>query len=143
MAMRRRRASQLAGGCARESKDGPARSASRLKLACRMTFIPLRNAGVFIKHVEDGVTSWRPRAATVQSSARRQPTVCSRIATGSSRCLLDLANRQAKFSNLAAMKYPSIHAALHRMFDNDLDDRFEAGLDLLISGLKARIDTRS
>ena len=56
---------------------------------------------------------------------------------------LDLANRQAKFANLAAMKYPSIHAALHRMFDNDLDDRFEAGLDLLISGLKARIDTRS
>jgi hypothetical protein len=29
------------------------------------------------------------------------------------------------------------------MFDNDLDDRFEAGLDLLISGLKTRIDTRS
>ena len=56
---------------------------------------------------------------------------------------LDLANRQAEFANLAAMKYPSIHAALHRMFDNDLDDRFEAGLDLLISGLKARIDTRS
>ena len=56
---------------------------------------------------------------------------------------LDLANRQAKFANLAAMKYPSIHAALHRMFDNDLDDRFKAGLDLLISGLKARIDTRS
>jgi TetR/AcrR family transcriptional regulator, tetracycline repressor protein len=56
---------------------------------------------------------------------------------------LDLPNRQAKFANLAAMKYPSIHAALHRMFDNDLDDRFEAGLDLLISGLKARIDTRS
>ncbi len=56
---------------------------------------------------------------------------------------LDLADRQAKFANLAAMKYPSIHAALHRMFDNDLDDRFEAGLDLLISGLKARIDTRS
>ena len=56
---------------------------------------------------------------------------------------LDLANRQAQFANLAAMKYPSIHAALHRMFDNDLDDRFEAGLDLLISGLKARIDTRS
>ncbi len=55
---------------------------------------------------------------------------------------LDLANRQAKFANLAAMKYPSIHAALHRMFDNDLDDRFEAGLrNLLISGLKARIDT--
>src|ERR1700721_3754441 len=56
---------------------------------------------------------------------------------------LDLANRQAKFANLAAMKYPSIHAALHRMFDNDLDDRFEAGLGLLISGLKARIDSRS
>src|SRR5258708_4930858 len=56
---------------------------------------------------------------------------------------LDLANRQAKFTNLAAMKYPSIHAALHHMFDNDLDDRFETGLDLLISGLKARIDTRS
>jgi TetR/AcrR family transcriptional regulator, tetracycline repressor protein len=56
---------------------------------------------------------------------------------------LDLANRQAKFANLAAMKYPSIHAALHRMFDNDLDDRFEAGLDLLINGLKARIDIRS
>ena len=56
---------------------------------------------------------------------------------------LDLANRQAKFANLAAMKYPSIHAALHHMFDNDLDDRFETGLDLLISGLKARIDTRS
>jgi hypothetical protein len=29
------------------------------------------------------------------------------------------------------------------MFDNDLDDRFEAGLDLLINGLKVRIDTRS
>jgi TetR/AcrR family tetracycline transcriptional repressor len=29
------------------------------------------------------------------------------------------------------------------MFDNDLDDRFEAGIDLLISGLKARIDIRS
>ena len=43
---------------------------------------------------------------------------------------LDLADRQAKFANLAAMKYPSIHAALHRMFDDDLDDRFEAGLDL-------------
>jgi AcrR family transcriptional regulator len=56
---------------------------------------------------------------------------------------LDLANRQAKFANLAAMKYPSIHAALHRMFDNDLDDRFEAGLDLLINGLKARIGIRS
>ncbi len=56
---------------------------------------------------------------------------------------LDLANRQAQFANLAAMKYPSIHAALHRMFDNDLDDRFEAGLDLLINGLKARIDIRS
>jgi TetR/AcrR family transcriptional regulator, tetracycline repressor protein len=69
--------------------------------------------------------------------------VRTRIATGSSRCPLDLANRQAKFANLAAMKYPSIHAALHRMFDNDLDDRFEAGLDLLISGLKARIDTQS
>jgi hypothetical protein len=41
------------------------------------------------------------------------------------------------------MKYPSIHAALHRMFDDDLDDRFEAGLDLLISGLKARIDTQA
>jgi hypothetical protein len=40
------------------------------------------------------------------------------------------------------MKYPSIHAALHRMFDNDLDDRFEEGLDLLISGLRARIGTR-
>ena len=51
---------------------------------------------------------------------------------------LDLANRQAEFANLAAMKYPSIHAALHRMFDNDLDDRFEAGLDLLINGLKVR-----
>ncbi len=51
--------------------------------------------------------------------------------------------RQAKFANLAATKYPSIHAALHRMFDNDLDDRFEAGLDLLISGLEARIDARS
>jgi TetR/AcrR family tetracycline transcriptional repressor len=60
----------------------------------------------------------------------------SRIATGSSRCPLDLANRQAKFANLAARKYPSIHAALRRMFDNDLDDRFEAGLDLLISGLR-------
>jgi TetR/AcrR family tetracycline transcriptional repressor len=56
---------------------------------------------------------------------------------------LDLANRQAQFANLAAMKYPSIHAALHRMFDNDLDDRFEAGLDLLINGLKARIDIRT
>jgi TetR/AcrR family transcriptional regulator, tetracycline repressor protein len=56
---------------------------------------------------------------------------------------LDLANRQATFANLAAMKYPSIHAALHRMFDDDLDDRFEAGLDLLITGLKARIDSRS
>ena len=56
---------------------------------------------------------------------------------------LDLANRRAKFANLAAMKYPSIHAALHRMFDNDLDDRFEAGLDLLINGLKARIGIRS
>jgi AcrR family transcriptional regulator len=56
---------------------------------------------------------------------------------------LDLANRQAEFANLAAMKYPSIHAALNRMFDNDLDDRFEAGLDLLIRGLKTRIDTRS
>jgi TetR/AcrR family tetracycline transcriptional repressor len=56
---------------------------------------------------------------------------------------LDLANRQEQFANLAAMKYPSIHAALDRMFDSDLDDRFEAGLDLLISGLKARIDTRS
>jgi TetR/AcrR family tetracycline transcriptional repressor len=56
---------------------------------------------------------------------------------------LDLANRQAQFANLAAMKYPSIHAALQRMFDDDLDDRFEAGLDLLISGLKARIDTGS
>jgi TetR/AcrR family transcriptional regulator, tetracycline repressor protein len=55
---------------------------------------------------------------------------------------LDLANRQAEFANLAAMKYPSIHAALHRMFDNDLSDRFEAGLDLLINGLKARIDIR-
>ena len=56
---------------------------------------------------------------------------------------LDLANRQATFANLAATKYPSIHAALHRMFDDDLDDRFEAGLDLLITGLKARIDSRS
>jgi hypothetical protein len=29
------------------------------------------------------------------------------------------------------------------MFDTDLDDRFDAGLDLLINGLKARIDLRS
>ena len=55
---------------------------------------------------------------------------------------LDLGNRQAKFATLAAMKYPSNHAALPRMFDNDLDDRFDAGLDLLINGLKARIDIR-
>jgi len=56
---------------------------------------------------------------------------------------LDLADRQAKFASLAAMRYPSIHAALQRMFDNDPDDRFEVGLDLLISGLKARVDSRS
>jgi AcrR family transcriptional regulator len=56
---------------------------------------------------------------------------------------LDLASRQATFANLAAMKYPNIHAALHRVFDNNLDDRFEEGLDLLIRGLKARIDTGS
>jgi hypothetical protein len=105
-----------------------------------MTFIPLRNAGVFIKHVEDGVTSWRPRAATLQRTTTANGVQPDRNRLN--RCPLDLANRQAKFANLAAMKYPSIHAALHRMFDNDLDDRFEAGLDLLISGLKARIDTR-
>jgi hypothetical protein len=29
------------------------------------------------------------------------------------------------------------------MFDNDLDDRFEAGPDLLIRGLKVRIETGS
>src|SRR5258708_6069985 len=51
---------------------------------------------------------------------------------------LDLANRQAEFANLAAMKYPSTHAPLNRMFDNDLDNRFEAGLELLIRGLKIR-----
>jgi Tetracyclin repressor-like, C-terminal domain len=42
----------------------------------------------------------------------------------------------------AAMKYPSIHAALHQMFDNDLDDLFEAGLDRLISGLNPNVRAR-
>ena len=54
---------------------------------------------------------------------------------------LDIADRQAKLANLAASKYPSIHAALHRLFDTNLDDRFEEGLDFFILGLKARIDT--
>ncbi len=56
---------------------------------------------------------------------------------------LDLASRHATFASLAAKKYPNIHAALPHMFDNDLDDRFEQGLDLLIRGLKVRIDTGS
>lgn len=54
---------------------------------------------------------------------------------------LDLARRQAEFASLAATSYPNIHAALKHMFSNDFDDRFEVGLDLLIRGLKARIDS--
>ncbi len=56
---------------------------------------------------------------------------------------LDLSSRQAEFASLAAKKYPNIHSALKHMFSNDFDDRFEEGLDLLIRGLKARIDSRS
>lgn len=52
----------------------------------------------------------------------------------------DLEDRQAKFANLAAAKYPNIHAALNRMFNVDPDDRFEEGLDLLTRGLRSRIN---
>ncbi len=52
----------------------------------------------------------------------------------------DLEDRQAKFASLAAAKYPNVHAALKRMFDSDLDDRFEEGLDMLTSGLRSRIN---
>ncbi|NHZ35549.1 TetR/AcrR family transcriptional regulator C-terminal domain-containing protein [Massilia rubra] len=52
---------------------------------------------------------------------------------------LDVAGRRAPFEALAAQRYPHVLAAMEDLFDLDFDTRFEAGLDLILTGLDAKM----
>ncbi|WP_413465913.1 TetR/AcrR family transcriptional regulator C-terminal domain-containing protein [Janthinobacterium sp. GW458P] len=51
-----------------------------------------------------------------------------------------LSNRRADFATMAADRYPHVLASMDAIFDAEIDDRFNAGLDLLIIGLQVKIN---
>ncbi len=52
---------------------------------------------------------------------------------------IDAPGRRAPFEELAAQRYPHVLAAMADLFDLDFDARFEAGLDLILTGLDVKI----
>ncbi|HEX8614796.1 MAG TPA: TetR/AcrR family transcriptional regulator C-terminal domain-containing protein [Telluria sp.] len=52
---------------------------------------------------------------------------------------VDAPGRRAPFEELAAQRYPNVLAAMEDLFDLDFDTRFEAGLDLILTGLDVKI----
>lgn len=53
---------------------------------------------------------------------------------------LDLAARKQTFLDSAQARYPNSWAAREAIFSEDFDGRFVTGLDMLIAGIKQRID---
>jgi TetR/AcrR family tetracycline transcriptional repressor len=51
----------------------------------------------------------------------------------------DAAGRRGPFEELAAQRYPHVLAAMADLFDLDFDARFDAGLDLILTGLEVKI----
>jgi TetR/AcrR family tetracycline transcriptional repressor len=52
-----------------------------------------------------------------------------------------LSDRRADFAAQAAGRYPHVLASMDAIFDTQIDARFDAGLDLIIIGLHAKIKT--
>jgi TetR/AcrR family tetracycline transcriptional repressor len=54
---------------------------------------------------------------------------------------VDAAGRREPFAALAAQRYPHVLAAMDDLFDLDFDARFASGLDLILTGLDAKINS--
>ncbi|MDQ1921110.1 TetR/AcrR family transcriptional regulator C-terminal domain-containing protein [Massilia pseudoviolaceinigra] len=52
---------------------------------------------------------------------------------------IDAASRRGPFEELAAQRYPHVLAAMDDLFDMDFETRFEAGLDLILTGLDVKL----
>ncbi|MDZ5633130.1 TetR/AcrR family transcriptional regulator C-terminal domain-containing protein [Janthinobacterium sp. GMG1] len=52
-----------------------------------------------------------------------------------------LSSRRADFTAMAADNYPHVLASMDAIFNADIDDRFDAGLDLIMIGLQEKIKT--
>ena len=52
-----------------------------------------------------------------------------------------LSSRRADFTAMAADNYPHVLASMAAIFNADIDDRFDAGLDLIMIGLQEKIKT--
>ncbi|MDN2678895.1 MULTISPECIES: TetR/AcrR family transcriptional regulator C-terminal domain-containing protein [unclassified Janthinobacterium] len=52
-----------------------------------------------------------------------------------------LSNRRAAFAAMAADHYPHVLASMDAIFNAEIDDRFNAGLDLIMIGLREKIKT--
>ncbi|MDQ1830608.1 TetR/AcrR family transcriptional regulator C-terminal domain-containing protein [Massilia scottii] len=52
---------------------------------------------------------------------------------------IDAASRRGPFEELAAQRYPHVLAAMDDLFDMDFEARFEAGLDLILTGLDVKM----
>ncbi|NHZ91986.1 TetR family transcriptional regulator [Massilia sp. CCM 8733] len=52
---------------------------------------------------------------------------------------IDALGRRAPFEELASQRYPHVLAVMEDLFDLDFDARFEAGLDLILTGLEVKI----
>lgn len=52
---------------------------------------------------------------------------------------VEVAGRRAPFEELAAQRYPHVLAVMDDLFDLDFNARFEAGLDLILTGLDVKI----
>lgn len=52
---------------------------------------------------------------------------------------VDAAGRRGPFEALAAQRYPHVLAAMEDLFDQDFEARFEAGLDLILTGLDVKL----
>ncbi|MCC7601093.1 TetR/AcrR family transcriptional regulator C-terminal domain-containing protein [Janthinobacterium sp. FW305-129] len=50
-----------------------------------------------------------------------------------------LSNRRADFAAMAADRYPHVLASMDAIFNAEIDDRFNAGLDLIMIGLQEKI----
>ncbi len=51
----------------------------------------------------------------------------------------DLSQRRARFSAFAVGRFPHMLASIEAIFDTDMDSRFDAGLEVIISGLRHTI----
>ncbi len=50
-----------------------------------------------------------------------------------------LSSRRADFASMAADRYPHVLASMDAIFNAEIDDRFNAGLDLIMIGLQEKI----